>query len=275
MAQSAVEFIQGGLLDAKKRAERYKGPAIKPNSDLYQKWKQDVGLHPDLPGTLTGALANSISVIRNSAGGHVVGIREKTKTRRPVVGRVPISYAKKEVYVGDYAIAQELGPADGSRPARPLVTGLMVGFLETINTKWAKAFEEMMQEAYWAGMDDKSLVEGAKVFNSSDIMTSEEAGSGATTAGVLHTNSIKRALESSGAVISSVSSNITDIENFLEKVASQPESMRMNPTAQAAVINVLAEMLGKGTTYDNSEIKRIIDATLEGKMVNIPETRSR
>lgn len=150
MAQAAKLYIQGGLTDAALRRDRYRGPSITPNKDVYAEWKAKVGLG-NLPGMLTGTMAANFGVISNSTGGHSLGIKQAAKTRSPVVGKVPLDYAKKDGYINDYAWKLEFG-GDGQE-ARPLMTGLAAGYLEKVDPEWAELFKDLLLDVY---LDAKS-----------------------------------------------------------------------------------------------------------------------
>lgn len=153
MAQAAVEYIRDGIKDPSLRDKRYKGPPIRSRSDAYQDWVNQIGLGRTPVMSLTGWSADYLTVVKETGKGLMVGFRPHDAIRTPVVGKIPMQLSDKEVNIAAYMRTHELGL--NKMPKRPLLTGLMLGYIQQFDDTWASLFEQYLKDVYWDAVFEK------------------------------------------------------------------------------------------------------------------------
>lgn len=251
MAMAAKKYIQGGMMDGDLRARRYSSgaPIIEDNGSIYSEWKKKAGLG-HLPGMLTGTMAGNFTYWRTSDG-FTLGIRKNVKTKQVLYGRIPLTYNdnRPPVSVAKYAYAHEYGLVPDV-PQRPLMTGLMLGYLEKIDSEWAELFERQMWDSYWFNAIEPT---------GGVSLSGEGMQLGGTSVNKLATEadpseySIQTLYSGLGDGLDASSYSLESISALLERGASTSVSA----FDQANFMKLVTEMLGK-KGYTNDEIDDIL-----------------
>lgn len=145
MALDAAEWIREGILQGG-RGKRYRGPAMADLSDRYGKWKNSSGVHPKFKSrklmVLTGATAESIIAIKQPGGKMAITVNPKTTAPDPASG------TPSSVKVTDYIFSHEYM---GSRQKhqRPIISGVMAGWIAERSPAWYSFFRELMWKVLW------------------------------------------------------------------------------------------------------------------------------
>lgn len=209
MALSAREWVRGGLRDPKLRSERYRGPMLKPREPAYQKWVNDVGFGRTPVMSLTGLSAGLFGVISSKRGGVSLGIAAKHSDRTPLPYVTPLDYGNK-VQIQAYMRAHELGALKG-QPARPVMSGLVTGYLQRVQPAWGGLFYKQMQETFWKYSDKSAptnLVEYDQAGGATGIVTAKRVRTrGSLTQKAKESRRLADALHKISPILSTYSEN--------------------------------------------------------------------
>lgn len=255
LATHVKEWVQQAILfpSARKKnvAQGFYGPARK--NPEYVQWMRDIGRGDQLTMHLFGTLAQAFTVIRSSSGGHTLGISRTMTARQPIKGSNPVEFGAT-VKVGKYAAAVELGIG---MPARPIMTGAIVGWLEKALPEWAKSLRKYMFNSYNLGLDEW----GHTGVNPLD---QQDAGYRELEVDLLKEAHLVKALLSKRA--STVSEADHKFDTLANKIASG--EVTLTPVQQSALAAHIERVcLDLGTPYKT--IPKIIQAVQNGK---VPET---
>lgn len=270
MAQAGKRWVRGGMIDVKKRAVRYEGPDFEQShNEAYAEWKQKVGFG-DLVLHLTGAMGGAFGVKKSSHGGFELGILEDRYTNSPRVANLGpgykdsppvygVVYNKKKVRIADYAMAHEFGT--DVLPPRPLITGLIAGYLHQVDPVWAELFKTMMYETYWEIEDSfvgsVSLSGSGSQIGGGSISNTESGASA----------QVKKALYNLSELTKDAALNLDGIDKLLQwtsdKMPQNLGGMKQN-MLDADVIRVVAKILGSRTAFTPEDIKEIAHSVIYG-----------
>ncbi len=162
MAQCARQWVQSVMrgwvmikgskieLEPGERKNRYAGPPIKMSrADGYQQWI-DNEPHFKIKHTvsyLTGRGASAIIATKSGKGGYTIKIDSRVYVKSWVPYSEPLRLRKKKIKAEAYLTMQEFGA--GYYPARPWISGAMLGFVQMLDPIWAKALEDSLYDSYW------------------------------------------------------------------------------------------------------------------------------
>lgn len=147
LAQDAAAWIREGMKDPKLRKQRYKGPAMPPRHPHYQEWVDKTEFSRTPTMSLTGWSADFFGVIAVKGEGVSLGINPDAETQSPIPGSDPLEYSEHYSNILSYMRTHELGL--NHMPQRPLMTGLVLGYLQQTDTVWADLFREYLEKSYW------------------------------------------------------------------------------------------------------------------------------
>lgn len=279
MAQAGKLWVRGGIRDRSLRAVRYDGPKFdETSSELYEDWKQKVGFG-NLVLHLTGAMGGAFGVKRSAHGGFELGILENRYTNSPIVGRLGpghkdeppvygVEYSKKKTRIADYAMAHEFGTHN--HPPRPLITGLIAGYLHYVDPIWAELFKDMMYESYWdveQGFVGTVSLSDAGVQIGGGAISNTETGAATQIKDVLY----QLAKSAEAAAL-----DMDGVDRLLQWTSDKAPEAKLSLMGQADVIRLVDQILKSRTNLTTADIRIIAHSVISGSYEDInPEYNKR
>ena len=272
MAQAGKLWVQGGMRSRKLRSVRYEGPAFEEShNEAYAEWKQKVGFG-DLVLHLTGSMAGAFGVKKSSHGGFELGILEDRYTNSPRVANLGpghkdsppvygVVYNKKKVRIAEYAMAHEFGT--DVLPPRPLITGLIAGYLHQVDPEWAELFKEMMYQAYWNVEQEPT---GQVSLSGEGTQVGGGSVSNSDTGASLQ---IKSALYNIAKLVDDAALSLNGVDRLLQWTSDKAPEAKLSLMSQAEIIGIVAKILGSRTAFTPEDIRKIAHSVIYGTYEDI------
>jgi hypothetical protein len=265
MAVEAVAFIKNGIREGG-ISKSYKGPKMPKLTEDYLDWKKSAAAmqfrnQPIM--SLTGGTADAVTAITmpGAKGRMTITLDDKMQAIDPVTDRPTTGL------VVDYALSSELG-YNPSQPHRPIVTGMMAGWIATRSTAWLSFFKKLMlSSAIWP---EQSSVSGSKMDSMTvldgDIVSSDSGSSTVSYAAASAAAAVAAAnsLEVSAKKISYEAQKLLRI--------TQRAARAQTPTAkQAAQIAAMLREQLSGGGLTAKQMNEVIDAAISGQTVDFTD----
>ena len=265
MAREAVSFIRNGVQEGDK-GSGYKGPSMSPLSDKYATWK-DKAVNAKFRGrpimTLTGSTAKAIKAIKGigSKGLMSITIDPKATALDPLTG------GATSTKVTDYIFSHEYGTR-GSKSHRPIVTGVMAGWIATRSPAWSRFYKELMWDVVWD--PDKRKTSGGKTQSMTLLDgTVVDVGAGAQKISLDAAMAAQSMAASLEVTAKGITRQAQSLLNSTSRGAAQPG---YKPTSEqnAAVTAMLKKHLSGGG-LSSQQISSVIATALSGKYVDFED----